>query len=362
MLFQSCYTPHLSASCCHHKNTALWAIPTAIMGSLACYCGFKWFHSPVKNNPHENYTTTLLPLEQSTQKKDAPTLGIVKKYVEEKKALTMSLDIGSSIVHATSDTPTPPDNDLYWLVSPGFMGHRPQNCSQEPEPQSGIEQAAAFIRGNIIHGPCITFNYNDDRRTFNFAQDDDLLLLHNAYKKIPATSDVILVGTCRGATALLNFLPKLPEKEYQRIKAVILESPALSLKSLAQKVGQTYVNWLPKSPQLIHTFFRFWFPNYDPTYPDCMNSLACIPKDLPIFIGHLKDDKVIEESDIIALKNRFIETGHINTHFAIIEDTTHTITHARMSKIPAFQYEVNKFLQQYHLPHDEQCAQKAQFK
>ncbi len=397
-------------SCLHlhtHNTATLWAIPTALIGSALVSVGFSWFRAPVKDSPRPEalQITTLTPRNHFTSEPKLLNLSAVKQHLCHQKNTAVCIDLGQNTVkihtvathtnsiiqdnstitsgkhaqNATSSTTpttkksdtripmTAPQKQIYkpvltsqnhaltptWLVSPGFMGHRPQKYSQESEPESGLDQAAHFIEGSIIHGPCVTFNYNDERRVFNFGQTADLACLRSAYDQVK-NKDNVLIGTCRGATTLLNLLSRLDQKDFAHIKAVILESPSLNLKNLATQVAHSYIGWLPKSPTILHSFFRVWFPNYDPNYPSFLPKLGNIPEDIPVLIGHLEGDKVISYNDITAIVHQLRTTGHKNVYLTIMQDKT--ITHARLSRIPAFQQVTNAFLRHYDIAYDEGLA------
>jgi len=376
---------------CHRGSAALWAVPTALIGSALAFVGFSWFHTPKKFEPtQENLQiTTLIPREYHATKPKLLNLSVVKQQLRQQKNATVCIDLGQRTVEIHSGTPNAtqmPRADKktiskalnpqikktkkitssqhpviggstpiepVWLISPGFMGHRPQKYSQEVEPESGIDQAAHFISGSIVHGPCVTFNYNDDRRVFNFGQTADLACLKTAYNLVK-NQDIVLIGTCRGATTTLNLLSQLDKKDFTHIKAIILESPGISLQNLTKQVAHSYIGWMPKSPTILHSFFRFWFPNYDPAYPSFLEKLSNIPQETPILIGHLEGDKVISHTDIMAITQRLRKTGHTNVYVTTVQDNT--ITHARLSRIPAFQQVVNAFLKHYGIAHDPELA------
>ncbi len=388
-------------SCTHNHTTALWAIPTALISSALACVGVSWFRAPQKNSASQEslQITTLTPESNFTSKPKLLNLSAVKQQLRHQKNAAVCIDLGQSTVHrgaprasttlqnnpkidsdkqihnappyrakkntqaainapqkgdpeASLTAPSPLLNPT-WLVSPGFMGRRPQKYSQEREPESGLDQAAHFIEGSIIHGPCITFNYNDERRVFNFGQTADLACLRAAYNQVK-NQDIVLIGTCRGATTALNLLSRLEPKDFAHIKAVILESPSLNLKNLATQVAHSYIGWLPKSPTILHSFFRVWFPNYDPNYPSFLPKLGNIPQDIPILIGHLEGDKVISYDDITAIVRQLRTTGHKNVYLTIMHDKT--ITHARLSRIPAFGQIANAFLKRHGIRYNKKLA------
>ena len=242
-----------------------------------------------------------------------------------------------------------------WIVAPGYKGRRPQKYQQGAiSLDSSLHEASTLLCASHIPATCVTFEFDDSRRSFNFAQKGDLARLSLIYNELAPTHTLVLFGSCRGGTTVLNLLSR-PDTLYKdSIKALILESPALSLKKLAQQVGSTYLNWLPGSPTLIHTFFKGWFPSYDSNYPSCLSGLGNIPHELPILIGHVEHDKVIAWSDIQDLVSGLIKTGHTQVYLARITDPS--ISHARLNSNEQFRQVLNAFLAHYNLPHDNKMA------
>jgi hypothetical protein len=219
---------------------------------------------------------------------------------------------------------------------------------------SSLHEASTLVCAANIPSTCVTFEFDDDRRSFNFGQRGDLTRLSLIYEELAQTHELVLFGSCRGGTTLLNLLsnPDTPFKS--SIKALVLESPSLSLAKLSEQVGKNYLGWMPGSGSLIHTFFKTWFPSYDAHFPSCLNQLANIPQELPILIGHVENDKVIAWSEIHDLVKGLIKSGHNHVYLARIVDPA--ITHARLNSNEQFRNVLNAFLAHYNLPHDAQKA------
>lgn len=269
--------------------------------------------------------------------------------------------------------------DPVWLVVPGYKGQRPQKYKKSDfvdknithtevqqtntttlyqkttsNTDSSLHEASTLVFAAHIPSTCVTFEFDDDRRSFNFGQKGDLARLSLIYEELAQTHELVLFGSCRGGTTVLNLLSN-PDTPYKNsIKALVLESPSLSLAKLSEHVGKNYLGWMPRSGSIIHTFFRTWFPNYNAHFPSCLNQLINIPHDLPILIGHVENDKVIAWSEIHDLVKGLVETGHNHVYLARIIDPA--ITHARLNTNEQFRNVLNAFLAHYKLPHNAEKA------
>jgi hypothetical protein len=258
-------------------------------------------------------------------------------------------------VLVTRGVPTTGTGNYIWLVSPGYKGQRPQKYQQEGlHLDSCVHETYGILNTTEIPATCATFDYDDSRRCFNFAQTGDLKRLTLLYNELAPSHNLVLFGSCRGATTLLNLLSRPDIQFKDNVHALILESPSTSLKNLAHQVAKNYVGWLPGSPSLVHLFFKFWFPQYDAHYASFLDNLSAIPRDLPILIGHIEHDKVIAWEDIQALVKGLIATGHTELYLARINDPS--ISHARLSSTTQFQNTLNAFLERYTIPHNYRKA------
>jgi hypothetical protein len=208
------------------------------------------------------------------------------------------------------------------------------------------------IQDNVINdAPCVTFDYPDRRRCFNFGQKKDARCLEfvhaQALQKNP-DADIVLIGDCRGAKAILEFASQNPKN----IKALVLLSPFFSARELTEKVSDSYLGWLPGASQILHGFFKNWFPSYDPS---CDHSfyerVAHIPAHMPIFIAHRTHDTLVSNEHVSAFIAHLRATDHDNIHFIAVDDRS--ALHSRLTPVPAIQLAVNQFLCQYGLPHNK---------
>ena len=384
------------------------ASPTHLCAHAACYVAplcigisfagaFSWsvFRQPNREPiTRESVNPVVLtPTPKSTDRVH-DTLEKVVLAHKKREALNLTLPLSKTHDLAVTRALPAPSKDPVWLVAPGYKGQRPQKYKKAdatdktdvtqtvalqtesthntidktdttqtvvlPEIPSSLDsslhEASTLICAANIPSTCVTFDFNDERRSFNFGQQGDLTRLSLIYEELAQTHELVLFGSCRGGTTLLNLLsnPDTPFKS--SIKALVLESPSLSLAKLSEQVGKNYLGWMPGSGSMIHTFFKTWFPSYDAHFPSCLNQLTNIPHDLPILIGHVEKDKVIAWSEIHDLVKGLVETGHNHVYLARIVDPS--IAHARLNSNKQFRNVLNAFLAHYKLPHD---AEKARF-
>ena len=374
-------------------HAAYYVAPLCIGISFAGAFSWSIFRQPNREPiTHESVNPVVLtPTPKST---DGVHDTLEKAVLAHKarEALNFTLPLSKTHDLAITRALPVPSKDPIWLVAPGYKGQRPQKYKKSGAvgtadsanttlPQknstnntidktdttqtvvlpeiplsldSSLHEASTLICAANIPSPCVTFEFDDDRRSFNFGQKGDLTRLSLIYKELSQTHELVLFGSCRGGTTILNLLSN-PDTPYKTsIKALVLESPSLSLAKLAEQVGRNYLGWMPGSGSMIHTFFKTWFPSYDAHFPSCLNQLANIPHDLPIIIGHVENDKVIAWSEIHDLVKGLIETGHNHVYLARIVDPS--IAHARLNTNEQFRQVLNAFLAYYQLPHDAEKA------
>lgn len=226
---------------------------------------------------------------------------------------------------------------------------------------NGAYYALRYIDNQIINTPCITFDYPDNRATFDFGQTIDQACFATVYHEVNKYYDaIILAGLSRGATTILNVLASPPAgQSLDPIKAVILESPSISFKTFSKSVAKNYLRWLPHAETILYKFYKFWFPNYNSCAPTILDTAHNIKnKDLPILIAHLKQDKCVSLEDMELLRDTLKNAGMENVHLAVIDDPSPHMRHARLILSPQYHQAANAFLKKYGLPHDPTRAEQ----
>lgn len=202
-----------------------------------------------------------------------------------------------------------------------------------------------LLKSAITNSPCVTFDsVNDTRAGYSFGGEQDLHNLDALIKDVVAKKPdarISLVGSCKGSTAILNYLAKKAEnkeeKDLKNIASVVLESPPISLDHTIRK-QPLY--------SLSHYFFRFVFPNYNHKAPTILNATA-FPKDIPILIGGLKDDTTAPHDDIVAINQQLKGLKNNNVSLYTREKSNKDIFHGRLYKDPEFQKAAREFINKH---------------
>ena len=141
--------------------------------------------------------------------------------------------------------------------------------------------------------PVVTFDFPDNPETFNFGQTRDQHYLDLVYKEIIKQNrdiKITLVGICRGALTILNYLANKTNREVSNIKAVILDEPAN-----------------PSMKELIHPISYFFakpfFPHYQENHPTFFDALS-FPRSIPIALGSIEGDAISSRANNVVKRLR----------------------------------------------------------
>lgn len=228
--------------------------------------------------------------------------------------------------------------------------------SGTPRHGGGMLTAYSWIKHKVINGPVITFDYPDDRNLFDFALSNDSKCLEHLYQELCKQSkEVVLMGNCRGAKALLNFAST--HQNLDNVKALFLESPIFSLEEFTNAVAKNYTSWFPFTKSVLPRLFKWCLPNYNPKHEISFDLVKNIPADVPIFIAHLQGDSLCNDDAMRKLISSLKESGH--TVYCLVVDCP-TLRHARLSRLSVFQKASNAFFKKYGLPHNETLAQEGE--
>jgi|GEM_PF-1920935 len=245
-----------------------------------------------------------------------------------------------------------PNSPLIFIFSRGYARTNTPGTNDNALQKGGCAKAAYIpIQDGVINdAPCVTFDYPDRRRCFNFGQKKDLACLKFIYeetlKKNPQ-AEIIFIGDCRGAKAILNFTAYKPEK----VKALVLLSPFFSAKQLTEEVARNYLSWLPGSAPFLQQLFKVWFPSYDPNGDNNFTkNSSLIDQKMPIFIAHRTHDTLVSTKQVTDFVQTLQKTGHRNIRLVTTNDTS--ARHSRLTPIKKIQYEANKFFSEYQLPYN----------
>lgn len=242
---------------------------------------------------------------------------------------------------------------IVFIFSRGYARTNTPGTNDNVLQKGGCAMAAYQpIQDHIINNaPCITFDYPDRRRCFNFGQQKDITCLRFIYEqtlKQHPSAQIILIGDCRGARAILNFAIEQP----RNVKALVLLSPFFSAQQLTQEVARNYLSWLPGSRGILQNFFKLWFPSYSEKEDKALTKrLASFNYNIPIFIAHRNHDTLVSTAQVTSFIDHLKITNHTQTHLFITDDTS--ARHSRLTPVREIQQEVNRFFSTYDLPHNQ---------
>lgn len=255
-----------------------------------------------------------------------------------------------------------PDESVF-VYSRGYAGaKRPAEPAKKekqrglcsiPKRGGGIVVGSQWLKGGIINGTCVMFDYPDTRDYFDFGLTNDQQCLECIYDAVNTRTDnIIFFGNCRGSKALLTYLSR---SRPEHVKAVILDAPFLDLDQFVKEISKNYGAHLPFSKKITKKVITNWHPTYLKRKDLAMDELKNIPVHIPLFIGHLLGDSLVSDQMIKDMVKTLRDSGH-TVYLLVIDDKTKS--HSRLYQTKPYQQAVNAFLKQYGLPHDEILAQE----
>jgi|GEM_PF-1378824 len=213
---------------------------------------------------------------------------------------------------------------------------------------SGAYTTFNYLKAKLMppNAICISFDGRvSDRAYFNFGQELDQDCLNTVYEetiqKNPHAT-IVLSGSCKGATTILNYLTNPnnmgKDNNFSHIKAVFLESPSISLERVTNQVANKYLYGFCRP---LYHLFRLTFPNYKWNEKNMLDWATNLPSHIPILIGYLRQDKVANYEDILKIAQRFKQAGK---NVEVFESQHQLLKHGHLSKDENFQKAVQNFL------------------
>lgn len=331
----SLFTPQTPA----FPSTTTCTLSGATLASV--YIGYRYLLIPNYNEP----TLEILQPVSALPLDDSNTLDNPNPFIVKTATVPYRLQSGTEACVTQCAEPL-------WLLASGWKTLFDQMTNSRIE--SSYVGLRRYLKRNIFHGPSIAFIYQDDRRAFNFGQDLDQKTLNTLYEKT-GNRELILYGLCRGALTILGWLENFENNN--TIKAVILESPALSLKDICLEVGKNSLNMT--QGRLLHFLFKNYFPNYDSNNTSTLNALEKlhVTPETPFFIGHIKGDNITTDEKVSLLVKTLRATRTNPIYFFVCDEA---LDHGKLSRSQAYQQTVNAFLKKYDLPHDASLAEQGE--
>jgi len=357
-----------SYTCCRWSSNKNIVAKMAFAGvGLVGLVGlFHWFRKPEKFTPTLDKLNTVTVRQGRVPQEEAPTLEVaqlVKKIYHGKLPeracvpLPGSDDCAERGFLVEKGLKTTANDNTVFIFSRGYAnGTRPG--ANDNFIQRGACATAAYrqSRDYILSdgAPCVLFDYPDRRRVFAFGQRSETDCLRTVYRAVRERNpeaNIVLVGNCRGAKTVLDMCADRPEN----VKAVLLMSPFMSAKDMTHSIARNHLKKMPKSQDVLYGFFKFWFPNYkEEQEPLIYARLQNIDPNLPVLIGHRKDDALISDHQMEALAEHIRGGGNKQIQLFMVEDTR--FSHDRLNEVPAFQWAANAFLKRNGMPHYERLA------
>ena len=185
---------------------------------------------------------------------------------------------------------------------------------------TGLRQANRLCKHNVVHGDCVSFDYNDNWDHANFAQEHDLAYLTAAIttaKNNFPRQKMILYGISRGASTIVRYMG---QEQTENVHALILESPFASMHDVAKHLAQGYwLGWLPFHQWLALNIIEYKHPNFKRTHPQPLDTLPNIDKTIPILLICCEDDDLVPCWSTQRLAHALFQQGHQHVYLLTLE-------------------------------------------
>lgn len=244
--------------------------------------------------------------------------------------------------------------DCIAIFSRGFVFSNNMKDSN-PREGGGIRTVYTKIRENILPMPCVAFDYPDDKKRFDLAQELNQSYLRFIYDKTQEQNPqakIVLMGNCVGALNILKFVNSDPKN----LEAIILLSPIVSGKELIRQIARSYVE--PYLGGLAHpilsSLFTFRYPNYDSKKEEEFVNVNNIRKK-KILIGHVPGDKLTSDASITQLVAK-LQNNNTVYFFAITPSEDASVDHSHIAQTKKFQQIAHAFFKKCDLPHNPDLA------
>lgn len=339
-------------------------------GAIALYTFESFFNQPEKFKPtlEKLNATTITPIDANTA--SISIYDYMEKlgsgqYAQSQNVLVSSTNKCHVRVEQGIDLTAMQPHEPVLLFSPYFL----PALVKHPEklqfyipstPGRSFYTAGYYLKNKTIPTTCITFDYRDTRTAINVGQSLDQQCLSLITDEIVRQEHpFILFGCCRGAINILKFITEKPTDYLEKnLRAVIVESPALSLKDICEQTvrSRPILNLLPHDAgsAALYTLLRWALPNHAYQESTILANIDNIPKDLPMLIIQVKNDTLVAEDKTKKLVKKLVETGHSQVHLLVFTDKN--LNHYTISTASLYPAGVNAFLQHYGLPHNATLA------
>lgn len=223
------------------------------------------------------------------------------------------------------------------------------SCDKHTYPERAASVLFGFVRAGVLSEDTLGFSFcpqSHKRDTFNFGLEEDqksmIYFLNKLAQKNPQAR-IIVMGTCSGATGILNTLAsgKLTQKTKNQIEGIVLESPATSCNKVWEDMGN---NYLPYGLKWLFPWLAWlWFSNCKETRSEqeILDSYDNIPN-VPVLIAQLKDDAVTPPISIKQIEDA-LRLSNKNVQVHTFDDPKSK--HGNLAANKGYQQTLKKFLQ-----------------
>lgn len=228
----------------------------------------------------------------------------------------------------------------------------------------GFVSASVAFRDQLIHTPCITFDYPDTRTFVDFAQSNDLKCLTTVMNAIPQEVKIISMGVSRGATASLKYALTAEKYGARQASALILESPFISIENVTYQLSEKCFYSIPGSLNFLQIAFNLFYPRYKFCNDNLLdllmqNNQGQNKMSMPILITHLQNDPYISDKAMFGMV-QLLSKHNDKIYLLVLADDTHKVSHGRLHAVEVYQQVVNAFLHNNGLACNKGLAQKGQ--
>lgn len=214
---------------------------------------------------------------------------------------------------------------------------------------SAVHQLYYWCKNNLIKNTCVCCCVPPHLRTiFDFGQKNDQAYIHDCIDEITQKNPqvrIILMGPCHGATAILNYLTNDDYIKSDQIKAVVLESPSISLEAFAQRTATYHVpfglRWM------LYPLFRVLFSGYAWGQKTILDKEITLPNNLPIFVGSLKYDDSVNNEHVRAIVEKLQQISINKDLICFYESERKDLSHGKLGMDSEYQEKVHLFLENY---------------
>lgn len=332
----------------HTSLLSMFLIAQCLHARSALY---KWITAPLKvdiNLKNLNILTFTPTVHPHGVMRSIDTVCTAIQRGQGNKNDTTHTVLDTKILNLSCAIPSGYKNKTIFIYVSGYAG--PFSTARYKYAGSGAYSAYMCFEQGIMHdAPCISFdapvNYPS---SFNLGQKLDQDCLDAVYQetvRLNPEAHIVLVGLCRGATTILNYLTNPSNKRnFEPIKAVILESPILSLEALINQVTQTQV---PKDLGLVLPYLlQATLPNYEWNQPTIIQHASAFPDHIPILMSGLVHDTIASYQDICAIIQS-LKDAQKNIDFFACDAPE--IKHANLVIVKDYQEKVHTFLRNHGL-------------